>query len=266
MKYSRLLSHCISKQTKTETMLVLKRNLPSHIALLCVLILMSLPSFSQTRTVSGTVMNAGDNTPVVGVSVVQQGSAKGTSTDQKGSFSLSVSGSKPVLVFSSVGFQTYTLTWDGSSAIAIRLEPEVSALQDVVVVGYGTQKKINQTGATQTLKLDDAVNQPVTNSSQLMYGKFSGVQLTQGNGLPGADGSTITIRGVGTFGSVTPLVVIDNIQYSGLEVFNNLAPSDIESISVLNYETAIAIWCTRCKRCDRCYHQERKEWRHECHL
>ncbi|QNA45996.1 SusC/RagA family TonB-linked outer membrane protein [Lacibacter sediminis] len=206
---------------------------------------MSLQSFSQTITVSGTVINAGDNTPVVGVSVVQQGSDKGTTTNQKGFFSLGVSGSKPVLLFSSVGFQTYTLTWDGTSAITIKLEPEVAALQDVVVVGYGTQKKINQTGATQTLKLDDAVNQPVTNSSQLMYGKFSGVQLTQGNGLPGADGSTITIRGVGTFGSVTPLVVIDNIQYSGLEVFNNLAPSDIETISVLKDASASAIYGAR---------------------
>ena len=172
-------------------MLVLKKNLPFHIGLFCLLILMSLPSFSQTTTVSGTVINAGDNTPVVGVSVVQQGSAKGTSTDEKGSFSLSVTGSKPVLVFSSVGFQTYTLTWDGSSAIAIQLEPEVSALQDVVVVGYGTQKKINQTGSTQTVKFDDAVNQPVTNSGQLMYGKFSGVQLTQASGLPGRTPDTM---------------------------------------------------------------------------
>lgn len=226
-------------------MLVLKKNLPSYVGLFCFLFFMSLHSFSQSTTVSGTVINASDNTPVAGVSVVQQGSAKGTSTDLKGSFSLSVTGSKPVLLFSSVGFQTYTLTWDGSSAIAIRLEPEVAALQDIVVIGYGTQKKINQTGATQTLKLDDAVNQPVTNSSQLMYGKFSGVQLTQGNGLPGADGSTITIRGVGTFGSVTPLVVIDNIQYSGLEVFNNLAPSDIESVSVLKDASASAIYGAR---------------------
>ena len=145
-------------------MLVLKKNLPFHIGLFCLLLLISFQSFSQTTTVSGTVTNAGDNTPLVGVSVVQQGSAKGTSTDQKGFFSLSVSGSKPVLVFSSVGFQTYTLTWNGTSAIAVKLETEVAALQDVVVVGYGTQKKVNQTGATQTLKLDESVNQPVTNS------------------------------------------------------------------------------------------------------
>ncbi|MBP6687765.1 MAG: SusC/RagA family TonB-linked outer membrane protein, partial [Lacibacter sp.] len=206
---------------------------------------MSLQSFSQTKTVSGTVVNAGDDTPVAGVSVVQQGSAKGTSTDQKGFFSLSVSGANPVLVFSSVGFKTYTQTWDGASVVAIRLEPEVAALQDVVVVGYGTQKKINQTGATQTFKLSETVNQPVTNSAQLMYGRFSGVQLTQGSGLPGSDGSSITIRGIGSFGSTTPLVVIDNIQYENLSVFNSLAPSDIESISVLKDASAGAIYGAR---------------------
>lgn len=226
-------------------MLVLKKNLPSQIGLFCFLLLMSLRSFSQTTTVSGTVINANDDTPVAAVSVVQQGSAKGTSTDAKGFFSLSVTGSKPVLLFSSIGFQTYTLTWDGVSAIAIRLEPEVAALQDVVVIGYGTQKKINQTGATQTLKLDESVNQPVTNSGQLMYGKFSGVQLTQSSGLPGADASSVVIRGIGTFGASAPLVVIDNIQYDNLNVFNNLAPSDIESISVLKDASAGAIYGAR---------------------
>nr|WP_294902996.1 TonB-dependent receptor [uncultured Lacibacter sp.] len=206
---------------------------------------MSLRSFSQSTTVTGTVINAADNSPVAGVSVMQQGSAKGTTTDQKGFFSLAVSVAKPVLVFSSIGYQTYTLNWDGASAIAIKLEPEVAALQDVVVVGYGTQKKVNQTGATQTLKLDESVNQPVTNSGQLMYGKFSGVQLTQSSGLPGADASSIVIRGIGTFGNSTPLVVIDNIQYDNLSVFNNLAPSDIESISVLKDASAGAIYGAR---------------------
>lgn len=226
-------------------MLVLKRILPSHIGLFCFFLLISLQSFSQSTTVSGTVINASDNSPVSGVSVVQQGSSKGTTTDAKGFFTLNVSVAKPVLVFSSIGFQTYTLSWDGSSAIAIKLEPEVAALQDVVVIGYGTQKKINQTGATQTLKLDESVNQPVTNSGQLMYGKFSGVQLTQSSGLPGADASSIVIRGVGTFGSSTPLVVIDNIQYDNLNVFNNLSPSDIESISVLKDASAGAIYGAR---------------------
>ncbi len=226
-------------------MLVIQRISPSHIGLFCFFLLISLQSFAQTATVSGTVVNATDNTPLAGVSVVQQGSTKGTTTDQKGFFSLSVTGSKPVLVFSSVGYQTFTLSWDGASAVAIKLEPEVAALQDVVVIGYGTQKKINQTGATQTFKLAESVNQPVTNSAQLMYGRFSGVQLTQGSGLPGADGSSITIRGIGSFGSSTPLIVIDNIQYENLSVFNSLAPSDIESISVLKDASAGAIYGAR---------------------
>jgi len=226
-------------------MLVLKRNLPSHIGLFCFFLLISLRSFSQTTTVTRTVVKAVDNKAFAAVSVMQQGSDKGTTTNQKGFFSLTVTGSKPVLVFSSVGYQTYSLTWDGASAIAIRLEPEASALQDVVVVGYGTQKKVNQTGATQTLKLSDAVNQPVSNSGQLMYGKFSGVQITQGGGLPGADGSSVLIRGLGTFGSSAPLVVIDNIQYSGLNEFNNLSPADIESISVLKDAAAGAVYGAR---------------------
>lgn len=226
-------------------MLVLKRNFPAHLGMFCLFLLLSLRSFSQSTTVSGTVINSGDNTPLAGVSVIQKGTAKGTSTDQNGVFKLSVSGSNPSLVFSHVGFQTYTLNWDGSSAIVVKLESAVSELQDVVVVGYGVQKKINQTGSTQTVKFDDAVNQPVTNSGQLMYGKFSGVQLTQSSGLPGADASSIVIRGVGTFGSTTPLVVIDNIQYSGLEAFNNLAPADIETISVLKDASASAIYGAR---------------------
>jgi TonB-linked SusC/RagA family outer membrane protein len=226
-------------------MLVLKRKLHSHLGLFCLLFLFSTRAFSQSTIATGNVVSAADNMPVAGVSVMQQGSDKGTSTNQKGTFTLSVSGTKPVLVFSNVGFKTYTLSWDGSSAIVVNLEPEVASLQDVVVVGYGVQKKINQTGSTQTIKFDDAVNQPVTNSGQLMYGKFSGVQITQGSGLPGADASSVTIRGVGTFGSTTPLVVIDNIQYTGLDAFNNLSPSDIETISVLKDASASAIYGAR---------------------
>ncbi len=225
-------------------MLAFKRNLPARIGLLCLLLLMSFWSFAQTTTVSGTVLGT-DNAPLAGASVVQKGSNKGTTTDQKGYFSLTVSGAKPVLLVSMVGYQPYTINYEGSGAVAVKLDPIASDLQDVVVVGYGTQKKINQTGSTQTVKFDDAVNQPVTNSGQLMYGKFSGVQLTQASGLPGADASSIVIRGVGTFGSTTPLVVIDNIQYSGLDAFNNLAPADIESISVLKDASASAIYGAR---------------------
>jgi TonB-linked SusC/RagA family outer membrane protein len=221
------------------------RKLLSHLCLLCLLLLFNLPAIAQDRTVKGTVINASDNTPLSGVSVVQQGGGAGTSTNASGAFSLTVRGNNPVLEFSSVGFDTYRVTWDGSAELAIKLEPAVATMEDVVVIGYGTQKKINQTGATQTVRFDDAVNQPVTNTGQLMYGQFAGVQLTQSSGLPGADNSSVIIRGVGTFGSAAPLVVIDNIQYTGLDAFNNLAPSDIESISVLKDASASAIYGAR---------------------
>lgn len=226
-------------------MLVFKRKILSPLGLFSLLLLLSLHAYSQTTVVTGTVVSGSDNTPLAGVSVVEQGSTNGTTTNQQGAFRLRVSSARPVLLFSNVGYQTYTLTWDGSSPVAVKLEPSASAMQDVVVVGYGVQKKINQTGSTQTVKFDEAVNQPVTNSGQLMYGKFSGVQLTQGSGLPGNDASSVVIRGVGTFGSTNPLVVIDNIQYIGMAAFNNLAPSDIETISVLKDASASAIYGAR---------------------
>ncbi len=222
-----------------------KKNVWQFYGMLCGLLLFCIQSFSQSTTAKGTVLNASDGAPLEGVTVVDQASAKGTVTDKTGSFSLKLAANKSVLVFSSMGFKNVTLDWNGTSAIVVKLEATSSALQDVVVVGYGVQKKINQTGATQTIKFDDAVNQPVTNAGQLMYGKFSGVQLTQGSGLPGSDNSSVTIRGVGTFGSTNPLVVIDNIQYIGLEAFNSLAPSDIETISVLKDASASSIYGAR---------------------
>ena len=226
-------------------MLVLKRKLLYCCGLICLLLLISPQTFSQTFTVKGKVLKLDDNTPLADVSVVELGSNKGTKTDATGAYTLKVSKNKAVLAFTSVDFERATAVWDGKTAVDIKLVSKVSTLEDVVVVGYGTQKKINQTGATQTVKFDDAVNAPVTNAAQLMYGKFSGVQLTQSSGLPGSDNSSIVIRGVGTFGSTDPLVVIDNIQYTGLDAFNNLAPSDIETVSVLKDASASAIYGSR---------------------
>ena len=226
-------------------MLVLKRNLLTHLGLTCFLLLLSHFAFAQqpaAATFKGTVVSSVDNTPLEGVSVVQQGVAKGTVTLKDGTFTLKVTGNKPTISFSYVGYQIFLLKYEGKNGIVIKMEPANAELQDVVVVGYGEQKKVNQTGSTQTLKLDEAVNTPVTNASQLMYGRFAGVQLTQGSGLPGADGSTIVIRGVGSFGGTNPLVVIDNIQYDNLDAFNSLAPADIESVSVLKDASSTAIY------------------------
>jgi TonB-linked SusC/RagA family outer membrane protein len=226
-------------------MLALKRfNLISP-GLLAFLLFIGIPAFSQNITVKGTIINAADSTPLSGVSVTELKTKKGVATNDKGVFSFQTPTKNPVIMITRVGFQSTTVMWTGASDFVVRLEPASSTLDDVVVVGYGTQKKINQTGAAQTVNFDESVNQPVTNSGQLMYGRFTGVQLTQASGLPGTDESNVVIRGVGTFGSTAPLVVIDNIQYTGMEQFNNLSPSDIESISVLKDASASAIYGAR---------------------
>ena len=197
------------------------------------------------QTVSGTVISSEDGTPLIGVAVIEvDNPSNGAVTDFDGNYSITV----PLdasLIFSYVGFKTKTLQISENTTLDVQLDEDLSQLAEVVVVGYGEQKKINLTGSVQTATFDGAVNTPVTNSGQLLYGEFSGVQLTQGNGLPGADASSIVIRGVGTFGNTNPLVVIDNIQYDGLEQFNNLAPSDIQSISVLKDASASAIYGAR---------------------
>ncbi|HSF52234.1 MAG TPA: SusC/RagA family TonB-linked outer membrane protein, partial [Algoriphagus sp.] len=186
-----------------------------------------------------------DGDALPGVVVLEKGTSNGKVTDLDGGYSINVGSQESVLVFSLVGFESQEVQVGNQSMINLTLKESESLLQEVVVVGYGEQKKLNLTGSVETLKFDDAVNQPVTNSAQLMYGKFSGVQLTQSSGLPGADGSAIVIRGIGTFGGANPLVVIDNIQYEGLAEFNSLAPSDIESISVLKDASASAIYGAR---------------------
>lgn len=201
-------------------------------------------AWQSAVVVTGKVTSP-DGEALPGVVVLEKGTNNGKVTDLDGGYSISVQSSESILVFSLVGFTTQEVQVGNQSLINVNLSESESLLQEVVVVGYGEQKKLNLTGSVETLKFDAAVNQPVTNSAQLMYGKFSGVQLTQSSGLPGADGSSITIRGIGSFGGTNPLVVIDNIQYDGLAEFNNLAPSDIESISVLKDASASAIYGAR---------------------
>ena len=159
------------------------------------------PSFK----VEGKVISANDGTPLTGVSVTVIGNPSiGVATDANGNYQLNLPLKKCALRFSLLGFKSKEVLVDGKSVINVSLEPDATTLDQVVIVGYGQQKKIDQTGASQTVRFNGPVNQPVTNTAQLMYGKFSGVQLTQASGLPGSDASSVFIRGVGTFGSTTP--------------------------------------------------------------
>jgi TonB-dependent starch-binding outer membrane protein SusC len=209
-----------------------------------ILLFFTVVGYGQQRTVTGTVLDD-SNSPIPGVIVNVVGTKTRTYTDFDGKFKISLSGRDEILEFSFLGFTNQIIDMTGKSTITVKMSGGDVGLQEIVVVGYGTQKKGNLTGSLETVKFDGAVNTPVTNASQLLYGEFSGVQLTQGSGLAGNDASTIVIRGVGTFGSTNPLIVIDNVQYEGLTEFNNLAPSDIASITVLKDASAGAIYGAR---------------------
>jgi TonB-dependent starch-binding outer membrane protein SusC len=198
---------------------------------------------SAQNTISGKVTDT-KGQPLIGATVIIQNSTAGTITDLDGVYSIEAK-EGDVIEISFVGYATTSIKVEKSSVYDIALEEDAVLLSEVAIIGYGEQKKVNLTGAVQTLRFSDAVNQPVTSSAQLMYGKFAGVQLTQSSGLPGSDNSSIVIRGIGTFGNSTPLVVIDNIQYNGLTEFNNLSPTDIETITVLKDASASAIYGAR---------------------
>jgi TonB-linked SusC/RagA family outer membrane protein len=209
---------------------------------LLLLISLGQVAFAQS-TISGVVTDE-NSQPLPGATILVSGTNKGTTTDFDGGFSIEAS-QGDVLEISYVGFKKATITIGSNKTYNVTLQEDAAQLEEVVVVGYGTQKKVNLTGALQSVTFTEEINQPVTNSGQLLYGRFSGVQLTQTSGNPGADGSSIVIRGIGTFGNSTPLVVIDNIQYDDLAAFNNLAPSDIESVTVLKDASAGAIYGAR---------------------
>lgn len=198
--------------------------------------------FSQ-NVISGTVTD-NNSQPLPGATILIANTKTGTTTDFDGAFSIEAK-QGDILEISYIGFQGARITVGTNKTYQIVLEEDAAQLDEVVVVGYGTQKKVNLTGAVEMVSFKDEVNQPVTNAGQLLYGRFSGVQLTQSSGSPGADGSSITIRGIGTFGNRTPLVVIDNIQYDDLAAFNSLAPADIESISILKDAAALSIYGSR---------------------
>lgn len=171
-----------------------------------------------------------------GVSIIIKGTTKGTTTDIEGRFELQASPGD-ILAFSFVGYKSYEATVGGETEMNIRLDPDQSQLSEVLVVGYGTQKKVNLTGAVDMIKGEALVNRPTPTVSQALQGKVSGVNFTAGSyGFEPGAALGIQIRGQGA-----PLVLIDNVVGS----LNGLNPNDIESISVLKDAAASAIYGAR---------------------
>ncbi len=215
--------------------------------LVAIILLLSLPAFSQNKIISGKV-SAADKTPLAGVTIQVKNTNIFTSSAENGSFSINApTGEKTVLVFTSVGFERQEVEVGINTTLDIVLKDASKELEDVVVVGYGSQRKTDLTGSVAGIRGDKLKELPVVSVEQAMQGRLAGVQVS---GQPGA-GISVRIRGVSSIaGGNEPLYVIDGLPQFNDDVrgANGLAtinPSDIESIEVLKDASATAIYGSR---------------------
>src|SRR5690606_33339148 len=160
-------------------------------------------------TVTGTVSDA-NGAPIPGVTIFADGTSLGTVSDLEGKYSLTVP-EEAVLVFSFIGYETQKIPIGGKSIIDVTLNEDMASLDEVIVVGYGTQKKVNLTGAVENITGDEIARQPLMQASQALMGKMAGVTVLQNSSQPGSDAASIRIRGIGTLGNSDPLVLIDGV-------------------------------------------------------
>jgi len=211
------------------------------------------------KTISGQVLSADDNTPVPGVSVVLKGSRTGTNTDADGKFKIDVPDNAAILVFSSVGFTTQEIPVGTQSTISVSLASDMKNLSEVVVVGYGTQKKSQLTGAISSVSSKMINEMPITNLGQALQGRVAGVDVAQSGSKPGTV-PKILIRGRRSFSAGNnPLYVVDGIPLAGDRNellssrpfdfasggYEDMNPNDVASMEILKDATATAIYGAR---------------------
>ncbi len=195
----------------------------------------------QEQTVKGTVKGQ-DGLPVIAATVSQKGTNNATITDLDGNFTLKVKGQHPILVFSYIGYVTTEVNVSDKTFINVVMKEDVETLDEVVVVGYGTMRKKDVTGAISSVKSSEITKNATSNVMQAIAGKMSGVQVVQNSGAPGGDVS-ILVRGLGTINDASPLYVIDGVPVSAGMWYLN--PNDVESIDVLKDASATAIYGSR---------------------
>jgi len=187
--------------------------------------------------ITGRVTSSGET--VIGASVMIKGTTNGTVTDMDGNYSLKAA-SDAVLVFSSIGYETVEVAVDGRSVVNAEIAEEALNLDDAIVVGYGTQKKVNVTGAVASISTEELKGKPINNAIEGLQGTTPGLIIQQGSSTPGGSPS-INIRGNNTLNDNNPLILIDGIEGS----LANINPSDIDQISVLKDASSTAIYGSR---------------------
>ena len=200
-----------------------------------------IQQINQDKKVTGVIKDQ-HGEPVIGANVIEKGTSNGVITDLEGNFSLSVS-EKAVLQISYIGYETKEVKVTGSEKLHIVLKEDTQTLDEVVVVGYGTQKKINLTGAVSAVQAEKFQNRAAPTLSTMLSGLASGVTVRQSSGNPGSDGASILIRGAGTFSGDyrAPLILIDG----AVADMNSVNPEDVENISILKDAASAAIYGAR---------------------
>ncbi len=227
--------------------IILYNSQPQKTAMLTPVINTSL-TVSETVNKSAAIAISGlvkdeKGTAVQGVTVTEKGTRNSTQTDAAGAFSIGVKNTGAVLVFSSVGFTSKELAVGGQRVLNVALASTATVGDEVVIVGYGRQKKINNTGAIATIGTKELVQSPVANISNSLVGRMPGLFAQQLGGEPGNDASKIRIRGVGTFaGNTDPLILVDGIEVSN---YNNIDPNEIESLTILKDASSTAVYGIR---------------------
>lgn len=191
------------------------------------------------KKITGKITDS-EGEPIIGANISIKGTSQGVITDLQGTFMLEVPESA-ILQISYIGFANKEVVVGDRKSIQVVLQEDSKILDEVVVVGYGTQKKVNLTGAVETVKAKDIASKPVTSAAQALTGEMAGVTVIQRSSKPGAYDENIRIRGVGTWGNSNPLILVDGVEL-GLDKVN---PNDIENVSVLKDASAAAIYGSR---------------------
>jgi TonB-linked SusC/RagA family outer membrane protein len=195
----------------------------------------SLASEAPQQKITGKVVDRQSGDPMPGVNVQVKGTTVGAITDASGQYSLSVSENNPTLLFSFIGYVSQEILAGGKTSIDVTLSEELTRLNEVVVVGYGTQKTATITGAISTVKAESLRASATTNFTNTFAGRLPGLVVVTRSGEPGNDNSTLRIRGSNTLGDNSPLIVIDGIANRNMQRLN---PADIESVTVLKDASA----------------------------
>lgn len=207
-------------------------------------------SSAEEQTISGTVTDLSTGESLPGVNILAKGTTTGTVTDVEGNYRLTIGDDVTTLVFSSIGYETVEETINGRSTLDIALAPDIQSLSEVVVIGYGSQKKSDVTGSVSSVEPGEFENEPIANVTQGLQGKVAGVNVTSGSGAPGGN-MIVRIRGNNSvIGSNDPLYVVDGVPVQGgnsgsTNLLSTLNPGDIASIEVLKDASATAIYGSR---------------------